>query len=109
MPQHLVSSEYMCRDCVFIFKVHSRLYKTKTPYCPNCGDNIFVRKFVPTKKMNKRFWTEEELDLLDKVIDGKLFVYQLAIRLGRTNKSVEVRLVRRRRELENQKVIVERC
>jgi hypothetical protein len=96
---HPISKPFICHDCVFVFSIHSKRKHSATPYCPSCGDNIAVTKYVKPVKQQKKFWTEEELTYIDKIISGELLIYQVAIKLGRTRPSIKRRVERRMEEL----------
>lgn len=95
------SRVWMCEACTVTFQVHTPL--SKRPYCPNCGDDVEVRRYkaqrsdpVPTKIK----WSDAEIQLLDRCITKELLPYQVALLTGRTPNSVTKRLERRRKQNE---------
>lgn len=99
---HEINKTYFCQACIFVFTIHSKLKIGKTkPYCPNCAENIPVVVYVsPIKKQEKqRLWTDEELILIDRLINGELMKYQVAMKLKRSEKSIRNKLAHRRKEL----------
>jgi DNA-directed RNA polymerase subunit RPC12/RpoP len=97
---HPISKPYICMDCIFVFSIHS-LSDRRVPCCPNCGDSIQVKKYKPQEKQKKQSWTEEEMNLIDRIVKGELRIYQVAIKLNRTSKSVRRRVERRIEELDS--------
>lgn len=95
---HPINKTWICKECVFVFTIHSPT-SLHVPNCPNCADHISVRRYQKPKGKNYHLWTEEELKLVDKVINGEMLIYQAAIKLGRTGKSVARRVARRLEEL----------
>lgn len=95
---HPISKPYICMDCIVVFSIHSMLDK-KMPCCPNCGDSIKVKTYKKPPKQQKKPWTEDEMMLIDRIINGELRIYQVAIKLNRTSKSVRRRVERRIEEL----------
>lgn len=101
---------FVCEDCVFVFQTHSPM--KKKPFCPNCGENIEVRKYSADRitkrekgdKLVKPVWTPPELELLDKIISGDLQSHQVSIMIGRSINSVIKRTKRRREEMSLKKV-----
>lgn len=90
-----------------MFSTHSPLasIRRNIVYCPKCADHIAVERYKPVvrKKQKKRKWTQEEIQLLDRVIQGELLTYQVAAKLKRTDRSVRRRLQRRMEEFEVKK------
>lgn len=101
---------WICTDCDFIFQTYSHVPtqgKRYPFYCPNCGDNLTVRKYKAVKKKRgttRRFWTDEELEIVKDVMDGKLMIYQAAVKLNRTNKAVRRRVDRMKEEADFNKL-----
>lgn len=92
---------WICGDCDFIFQTYSKAPAGRNSFfCPDCGENISVKRYKKTnkKKSPRRFWTDGEMETLKQVLDGKLMVYQAAVKLGRTNKSVSRRVDRMKEE-----------
>ncbi len=92
---------FVCYDCIFVFTTHTRFKKRKA-FCPNCGDNISVKFYKADRvggKNNKGVkWKDQELELLDKYIDGEYEAHQVAIMTARTIEGVYNRGWKRRKE-----------
>jgi transposase-like protein len=93
--------KYICHDCNFIFAIFRGLGTGRKPVCPSCGENWGVNRFQqpePTKGEKRTLitWTDEEEEMLEQCLDGKVSVTQMAIMLGRTRNSVAKKLGRMR-------------
>jgi hypothetical protein len=97
---HLIKNLFICKECVFVFTIHSQRSKKRVLFCPNCGESIATEKYKPIKKSPKKPWTEDEMVYVDRIIKGEIFIYQAAVALGRTKKSVSRRVDRRKEELQ---------
>jgi hypothetical protein len=97
-----INEPYFCKACLFLFSVHTKLRKDKMPNCPNCGDRMEVIRYHTKIVHQIKEWTSEELALIDQLIEGKLFHYQVAALTGRTIPSIDskMRRVKRARERE---------
>lgn len=95
---HRIVKDFICQDCVFVFSIHTHLFRRTSPYCPKCADHVSVVPYEKKIINEKKFWTEEEMEYIDRILGGELLVYQVAAKLGRTSKSIQRRLDRRRRE-----------
>ncbi|MCM3573306.1 hypothetical protein M3172_08870 [Mesobacillus subterraneus] len=85
---------WLCEDCIFVFQTFGKKQRggRRTYYCPKCGDNVAVTKYVAERYNKSRMplvWKEEELKVIDQVIKGELLRYQAAIMLGRSIQSVK--------------------
>jgi uncharacterized Zn finger protein (UPF0148 family) len=90
---------YICKDCNFRFKVLSDFTKRhRQAFCPNCGENINVEKATSRKHKQHKFWTTEELSLLDKVLSGEMKKHTAAMKLNRTLGSIRRKLDRVKEE-----------
>jgi DNA-directed RNA polymerase subunit RPC12/RpoP len=96
---HPINRTYFCEDCVFTFTIHSKMNRGLRPHCPKCGDNIQVTHYQKKEPKPRQFWDEEEMNLIDRIVKGELQIYQVAVKLGRSHKSVSRRVQRRREEV----------
>lgn len=96
---HKINKTYICLDCIFTFTIHAEKDSFKYTFCPNCGENINVEKLKNKKTIPKKFWEDWEIELIDRIINGEIKVYQVAYKTNRTEKSVRNRMIRRREEL----------
>ena len=95
---------FICEECVLVFQIHTSCKDMKKPYCPKCGEKFEVRSYQTVKKGEKFIrikWKQEELELLDRCINGELAVHQVAVMTGRTVNSVSKRIPRRKDELKH--------
>jgi uncharacterized Zn finger protein (UPF0148 family) len=102
---HPINKTYMCGECIFVFTVHSKMQKGKKTVCPSCGDSVEVVKYQTFSEPNRKIyetWTDEELKLIDKLVEGKAKIYQVAALTGRSFGSVRLKRNRRREELKNE-------
>jgi hypothetical protein len=100
--KHPISETYMCHDCVFVFTIHSKNSKGKKYlFCPCCGDQVSVREFVFEKKkrVKRRPWSDEEFQLIDRIISGELQKYQVATKVNRSYEAVQRKVEIRKMEL----------
>lgn len=97
MPKH--NRTFICEECIFVFQTHSKLNKNN-PYCPNCGENADVVKYIGRPSQNGKYkriaWTDVETELANNCIDGKIDPHVLAYKTGRTLESVHLKLWRMR-------------
>jgi hypothetical protein len=90
---------WLCEDCTFVFQTFGKIERgrSKSYYCPNCGDNVAVSEYIADRVNKKRvyqLWTDEEMKVIEQVIKGELLKYQAAIKLGRSIKSVRRKIER---------------
>ncbi|QOK28047.1 hypothetical protein IIE26_05090 [Cytobacillus oceanisediminis] len=93
---------WLCEDCTFVFQTFGKKQngRPRKYFCPSCGENISVVKYEADRfnqKGPKRIyqpWTDEEMKIIERVMDGELLKYQAAIKLGRSIKSVRRRIER---------------
>ncbi|SSS88053.1 Uncharacterised protein [Acinetobacter baumannii] len=94
------NNQFICNECVFVFKILTPMGRGYRKHCPKCGDYVSVETFEKSKVTNtKKIWNDEELKDLDRCIAGEVLSYQLAAKLGRSPKSVSRRKERRIEEL----------
>jgi hypothetical protein len=91
--------KYICHDCITVFHVHNPKSVYTRKYCPDCGEYFGVKPIKKEKRPRRNAWTPEEVADLDKVIRGEAFLYQVAIKWGRTQKAVGRKKLRRIHEL----------
>lgn len=80
--------------CVrFAVKYEPRQRPQKMPYCPLCGDDVDVKKYV----RKQASWTEEQKAELWKLHTTTTLSYsEIAKQMGRTKKSISHKLERLR-------------
>lgn len=95
---HKKYTVYLCKDC------NNEFLTTRGRYCPECGDNIFVDRqrnyYMDRPIVYNRTWTEEEDEILIESIRRGHTYREVAEELGRTEKSVHMRLSRLREKQE---------
>ena len=96
--------EYVCHDCVATF-IMLPPPGTKKVYCPLCADYIAVT-FSKEVKQLYRAWTDEETEMIDKYIAGKISVYDIMKTTGRNEKAVRGKVDRRRESKNSIKVVI---
>jgi transcription initiation factor IIE alpha subunit len=92
---------YTCNECNFTFTIYKQMGKGRTPLCPNCGDNVEVVKIVPNainSRESYQPWTNEEIEVVRKVVNRELLPYQGALILDRSISSVACKARRMRRK-----------
>lgn len=93
-------TKFFCRDCYVVFEILSdfdgREFKYK--HCPGCGDYVEVKPYIEPTKSGYKFWSNEEVKLLDKYIAGEMHIYQLKIITGRNDNSIYLRAKKRLKE-----------
>ena len=94
--------EYVCHDCVATFSLWPPPGTTRI-YCPLCADHIAVTLAKKVKPMHKR-WSKEETKIIDKFIAGKITVYDIMRKTGRNEKSIRMKVNRRKVSLGNANV-----
>lgn len=90
---------YICEDCIFVFQTFEHV--GKYTFCPKCGENISTHRYEvnsSVKRVQVHF-TEEEMPILEKVINGEILPYQGAILLGRTIDSVKKKVGRMKKSM----------
>lgn len=103
-------NRFLCIDCGLSFQVLGVLSDKRKarPFCPECGEHWEVRseKSVRANEEEKRGektvyirWTEEENNLMDDCISGKLTPNQVSNLTGRPIGSVYRKKARRIEEL----------
>jgi protein-arginine kinase activator protein McsA len=92
---------YECEDCKIKFSTQKPL--KRKAFCPNCGESFTERIKRPriTSRETYKPWKDSELELIEKVINKELKVYQVALMLDRSRKSVANKAGRTRRSNEN--------
>lgn len=94
---------YICEACTIVFQTFG-LVRNGKPYCPNCGDFIDVRTQQGIHSMKEEIknlktkWTEEELEILQRCVNGKIAAYQVSIMTGRSKDSVHNKLKRMKKK-----------
>jgi uncharacterized Zn finger protein (UPF0148 family) len=96
-----MQQDFVCDECPFVFRVYSPVRrmgrKTDSPfYCPNCGENLHVRKYTEGKRNRNEYkripWTKEEVKLLKYYMKHGFERHQIALKLGRTISSVKSKM-----------------
>jgi len=95
------NAAFVCYDCIFVFQTTTRLRK-KTPFCPNCGDNVGVEMYKADRVGNGKWrgiaWKDQEMEYLDRYIDGELEAHQVSIMTGRAINAIYSRGWQRKKE-----------
>ena len=91
------NTKFFCGDCYIVFEILSDFDRRKFKYvnCPGCGDHVAVEPYDEPGKSENRFWTDEEVELLDKFIAKEIHIYQLKIMTGRNEMSIYMKMNKR--------------
>jgi hypothetical protein len=90
---------FLCKDCNFRFKVFAHFTKNRRKaFCPNCGENISTEKLPSRKHIQHKSWTQDEIKLLDKVLNGEIKKHTAAMKLNRSLGSIRRKLDRVKEE-----------
>ena len=88
------NTKFFCQDCYIVFEILSdfdgREFKHKN--CPGCADHTAVKPYNEPGETERKFWTPEEVELLDKYIAKEMHIYQLKILTGRNESSIYMKM-----------------